>query len=58
MDVEMRAGNHAAAFEASERFRARSLPNSLAESQVDIRRGVDGTLLDREKQLAADRHEG
>ena len=54
----MRAGNHAAAFEASERFRARSLPNSLAESQVDIRRGVDGTLLDREKQLAADRHEG
>jgi CHAT domain-containing protein len=52
VDIEMDAGNHAAALEASERARARSLLEMLTEAQVDIRRGVDPELLDRERRLA------
>jgi CHAT domain-containing protein len=41
------------AFEASENARARSLLEMLAESSVDIRKGVDPALLERERTLAA-----
>jgi CHAT domain-containing protein/predicted DNA-binding protein YlxM (UPF0122 family) len=41
----------AAAFEVSERARARILLEVLAEAQVDIRRGVDDELLQRERLL-------
>jgi CHAT domain-containing protein/tetratricopeptide (TPR) repeat protein len=52
MDIDMRGGNSGAALEASERARARSLLEMLTEAQVDIRRGVDTALLDREKRVA------
>ena len=59
MDVEMRlhreapsAGHAAAALEASERARARSLLEMLTEAQVDIRRGVNPALTERETQLS------
>jgi CHAT domain-containing protein/tetratricopeptide (TPR) repeat protein len=52
MDIEMRGQNPAAALDASERARARSLLELLSEARVDIRRGVDVTLLAREKRLA------
>lgn len=52
MDIDMRIGNPGAALEASERARARSLLEMLTEAQIDIRRGVDAALLDREKRLA------
>jgi CHAT domain-containing protein/Tfp pilus assembly protein PilF len=39
----------AAAFAASERARARSLLELLAESKADIRQGVDSALLERER---------
>jgi CHAT domain-containing protein len=39
------------ALRASERARARSLVESLAEARADIRQGVDPTLLDRERSL-------
>ncbi len=42
-----------AALEASERGRARSLLESLAEERADIRQGVDQTLLNRERALQA-----
>jgi CHAT domain-containing protein/predicted negative regulator of RcsB-dependent stress response len=41
----------AAAFEMSERARARSLLESLKESHSDIRQGVDPSLLDQERSL-------
>jgi tetratricopeptide (TPR) repeat protein len=41
----------AAAFEASERGRARSLLELLAEYRADIRRGVEPALLRREREL-------
>jgi CHAT domain-containing protein/tetratricopeptide (TPR) repeat protein len=44
-----RAGLSARAFEASERARARSLLESLGESGVDLRAGVDPDLLKREQ---------
>ncbi|HZS03968.1 MAG TPA: CHAT domain-containing protein [Blastocatellia bacterium] len=45
-------GFDALALEASERARARSLLELLAESRADIRRGVDAALLERERDLA------
>jgi CHAT domain-containing protein len=45
------AGLAAAAFEASERARARTLLETLAEAHADIRRGVDQKLLDSERDL-------
>jgi CHAT domain-containing protein/Tfp pilus assembly protein PilF len=42
-----------AALQASERARARSLLEILAETRADIRQGVDPSLLERERQLRA-----
>ena len=44
-------GFDAAALAASEKGRARSLLELLAESHAEIRQGVDSSLLDRERQL-------
>jgi CHAT domain-containing protein len=45
-----REGLSAKAFEASERARARSLIESLTESGIDLREGVDRGLLEREQK--------
>ncbi len=45
------AGFDAVAFEVSERARARSLLELLTESRIDIRQGVDSSLLERERFL-------
>ncbi len=44
-------GHDAAALQASERARARSLLEILTEARADIRQGVDPALLDRERTL-------
>ena len=44
-------GFDAAAFETSERARARSLLETLKESRADIHQGVDPALLERERML-------
>jgi CHAT domain-containing protein/tetratricopeptide (TPR) repeat protein len=44
-------GHDAAALQASERARARSLIESLTEARADIRKGVDPALLMRERAL-------
>lgn len=44
-------GFDSAALEASERARARSLLELLAEARTDIRQGVDAELLERERSL-------
>jgi CHAT domain-containing protein len=44
-------GDISAAFETSERARARSLLELLAEARVDIRQGVDSALVERERRL-------
>jgi CHAT domain-containing protein len=44
-------GFDALAVQSSERARARSLLELLVESRVDIREGVDATLLERERDL-------
>jgi CHAT domain-containing protein/Tfp pilus assembly protein PilF len=54
--MRMQRQNPAASFdalalEASERARARSLLELLTESRADIRQGVDGSLLERERSL-------
>jgi CHAT domain-containing protein len=54
--IQMQRQNPAAAFdslalEVSERARARSLLELLTESRADIRQGVDGSLLERERSL-------
>jgi hypothetical protein len=48
---EPASGHDAAALQASERARARSLLESLAEARADIRRGVDPELLAQERLL-------
>jgi len=45
------AGFDAAAFAVSERARARSLLELLTESRIDVRQGVDSSLLERERSL-------
>jgi CHAT domain-containing protein len=45
------AGYDATALEASERARARSLLETLAEASADIHQGVDSTLLEHERTL-------
>ena len=45
------AGYDAEALRANEHARARSLLDLLAEAQVDIRKGVDTGLLNREREL-------
>ncbi len=47
-------GYDAEALQASERGRARSLLEQLNESRIDIRRGVDANLLDKERELTRD----
>src|SRR5262249_51102690 len=54
--MQMHKQNQAAAFDAvalavSERARARSLLELLTEARADIRQGVDGSLLERERSL-------
>src|SRR6266540_3487785 len=54
--MRMHSQNPAAAFdslalETSERARARSLLELLTESRADLRQGVDGSLLERERSL-------
>jgi CHAT domain-containing protein/uncharacterized protein HemY len=54
--MRMQMQNPAAAFdslalEVSERARARSLLELLTESRADLRQGVDGSLLERERSL-------
>lgn len=44
-------GNAVKALEVSERARARSLLETLAETQANIRQGVDPALLERERSL-------
>ena len=44
-------GMAAAALQASERARARSLVESLSEARADIRQGIDPALLERERSL-------
>ena len=52
LHVEQPAGGFdAAAFHAAEQGRARSLLDVLGELSVEIRRGVDTTLLGREREL-------
>jgi CHAT domain-containing protein len=45
------AAFYAAAFSVSERARARSLLELLTESRIDLRQGVDSSLLERERSL-------
>jgi CHAT domain-containing protein/Tfp pilus assembly protein PilF len=45
------AGHHTEALQVSERARARSLLEILAESRADIRQGADVALLERERTL-------
>jgi CHAT domain-containing protein/tetratricopeptide (TPR) repeat protein len=45
------AGHDSTALQASERRRARSLLETLAEANADIRQGVDPTLVARERSL-------
>ena len=45
------AGFDAEALKASERGRARSLLEKLSEAPIDIRQGVDATLLEKERDL-------
>jgi tetratricopeptide (TPR) repeat protein len=54
--MQMHKQNPAASFDAfalavSERARARSLLDLLTESRADLRQGVDGSLLERERSL-------
>lgn len=49
--ADPKAGYDAKALQASERARARSLIDMLGEARVDFRRGVDPTLLAREREL-------
>lgn len=53
IDLLMQSGKTAEALEASERARARSLLDMLADSGADIREGVDTKLLARERELTA-----
>ena len=51
VDLLMRMGADAEALQANERARARGLLETLTESRVDIRQGVDAQLLERERAL-------
>ncbi len=56
LDLDRRqphAGFDVRAFETSERARARSMLDLLAESQADIHQGVDRTLVERERGVRA-----
>lgn len=51
VDLLMRMGHEAEALQANERARARGLLETLNESRVDVRQGVDAQLLERERVL-------
>ncbi|HYV81877.1 MAG TPA: CHAT domain-containing tetratricopeptide repeat protein [Pyrinomonadaceae bacterium] len=51
VDLLMRMGGDAEALQANERARVRGLLETLIESRVDIRQGVDSQLLERERAL-------
>ncbi|MEO1742670.1 MAG: CHAT domain-containing tetratricopeptide repeat protein, partial [Cyanobacteria bacterium J06629_9] len=51
IDLLMQMGNPEAAFEASEGRRARRLVELLSEAKVDIRKGIDASLLAQEQSL-------
>jgi len=51
VETSLALHNLPAAFSASERAKARSLLDLLAEARVDIRKGIDPSLLKRERQL-------
>jgi len=51
IDVLMQQRLDAAALHASERARARSLLERLSEARIDIRQGVDSSLIDKERDL-------
>ncbi len=51
VDLLVDLGRHAEAFAANEQGRARSLLDMLIEAGVDIRRGADPSLLQREREL-------
>ncbi len=51
MDLLMEQGQLETAFEVLEGSRGRTLLETLSRSQVDIREGVDASLLDRERNL-------
>jgi CHAT domain-containing protein len=51
VDVLMQQGLDAEALQASERGRARSLLEQLSEARIDIRQGVDATLIEKERDL-------
>ena len=54
IELLQKRGRTADAFNASERARARTLLESLAESGTKIRKGVDPELLERERVLRAE----
>lgn len=49
--LEPSAGLDALALQASERYRARSMLDSLAEARAEIRKGISPDLLKREREL-------
>jgi CHAT domain-containing protein/tetratricopeptide (TPR) repeat protein len=51
IDVEMQLHDSVKAFELSERARARSLADLLAEARIDVREGVDPALLASERKI-------
>ena len=53
-DLLMKLGQPEAAFDANESARARTLTELLNEANVDIRQGVDSSLLTKEKALQND----
>src|SRR5579859_330978 len=54
IDLLIRQKQPERAFQVLERSRARSLLEMLAESHIDVRKGVDAVLLERERSLQAD----
>jgi CHAT domain-containing protein/tetratricopeptide (TPR) repeat protein len=50
-DREPSAGHDVAALEVSERARARSLLELIAEGRIDVREGIEPSLLDEERSL-------
>lgn len=52
-EVDRDGGNQRAAFEVSERARARSLVELLTEAQIEVRQGIDRSLAESEKELDA-----
>jgi CHAT domain-containing protein/Tfp pilus assembly protein PilF len=54
LDLLMRQNRPALAFQVLERSRAQTLLEMLAAAHVDVRKGVDAVLLERERSLASD----